>query len=499
MSRPITSSSGSASGWSLPSRKACASSFFVQVASRSPLSGSIPPTREPPRLPSRHKLFGVEEVCRIELLLGVTTGSTVMRLHHVVDLPLTGAAVLTSQGWVALRPGDALELEQGRLQPVKVFVMDIDRWVLLEGDLWVGRPWKTPRPLTALSGFGAPLQLCEGAYNHYRGTRVLAGSVIDHGTLAAVEVDALGSPTRTVALQLSRPIEAGAEHTILWWDQNGTFQTLVPECYELQGQAMWWLASVEADLTEPLAIAIAYRGTRLGSWWSAEWHISLRRLMRRLPHTVAALLRWFHLPVLSERYREEVRRFAFAYPGETLAAWVGESGLPHPLRWSEVDDGWLSAVRAIFWPVPPLVTPIRQVIAPLLPEDGAETPQEFLPALAWELLRVSPLLMGLIVKRWAMEVGIPRWGAGNVRVLLHQLRYDMAEATSSLPVYSDRAKLLEQVAATMSVDPAFVERALIGRALSLFQGQETSRLDQENLAVAMNVRALSPPFGREGA
>lgn len=438
------------------------------------------------------KLFGVEDVCRIELLLGVKTGSTEMRLRHVVDLPITGAAVLTSQGWTALRPGDALELEQGRLQPVKVFVMEIDRWVLLEGDLWVGRPWKTPRPLTALSGFGAPLQLCEGAYNHYRGTRVLAGSVIDHGTLAAVEVDALGSPTRTIALQLSRSIEAGAEHTILWWDQNGAFQTLVPECCELQGQEMWWLASVGADLTEPLAIAIAYCGTRLGSWWSAEWHTSLRRLMRRLPHTLAALLRWFHLPVLSERYREEVRRFAFVYPGETLAAWVGESGLPSTLQWSEVDDGWLSAVRAIFWPVPPLVTPIKQIIAPLLPEDGAETPQEVLPALAWKLLRVSPLLMGLIVKRWALEEGIPRWGARHVRVLLHQLRDDMAEVTSSLPLYSDRARLLEQVADTMNVDPLFVERALIGRALSLFQGQEASRLDQENLAVAMNVE----PFRR---
>ncbi len=438
------------------------------------------------------KLFTLEEVCRIELLLGIKTGSTTTSLHHFVELPLTGAAVLTAQGWTALRAGDALELEQGRLQPVKVFVMDIDRWVLLEGDLWVGRLWKTPRPLGALSGFGAPLQLCEGAYNHYQEPRVLAREVTDHGILTSVEVDAISHPARTVALQLSRSIEADAQHTIQWWDQNGTFQTLVPECCELQGQAMWWLASVGAGLTEPLAVALAYNGLRLGSWWSAHWHRLLRLPMRQPPQTVAALLRWFHLPLLGHTFQEAVRRFAFTYPGETLAAWVGESGLPHPLQWSEVDDGWLSAVRTIFWSGPPDSTPIRQVIGPLLPEDGGETPQEFLPTLAWKLLRVNPLLMGLIVKRWAMEEGISRWGASNVRALLHQLRYDMAEATSSFHLHSDRARLLEQVAVTMSVDPTFVERALIGRALSLFQGQATSHLDQENLAVAMNVE----PFRR---
>lgn len=438
-------------------------------------------------------LFTLQEVCRIELLLGVKTGSTTASLHHFVELPLTGAAILSAQGWIALRASDALELEQGRLQPVKVFVMDIGRWALLEGDLWVGRPWKTPRPLSALSGFGAPLKLCEGAYNHYQEPRVLACEVIDHGLLTAVEVDPISHPTRTVALKLSRSIEAGAEHTILWWDQNGTIQTLVPECCELQGQAMWWLASVGAGLTQPLAVALAYNGLRLGSWWSAQWHRDLRQSTRQPPQTVAALLRWFHLPLLGHTFQEAVVRFAFTYPGETLAAWVSESGLPHPLQWSEVDDGWLSAVRAIFWSGPKASMPIGQIIAPLLPEEGGENPQEFLPAIAWKLLRVSPLLMGLLVKRWAVEEGIPHWGVSSVRALLHHLRDDMAAVeASSLPRYSDQARLLEQVAVTLRADPAFVERALIGRALSLFQGQAISRLDQENLAVAMNVE----PFRR---
>lgn len=100
--------------------------------------------------------------------------------------------------------------------------------------------------------------------------------------------------------------------------------------------------------------------------------------------------------------------------------------------------------------------------------------------------------MGLVVKHWVHEEGLPRWGARNVRVLIQQLMYDMAEAASSQDLHRQRAKLSEQVAVTMSVDPAFVEKALIGRACSLFQGQAIGRLDQENLMIAMNVE----PFRR---
>ena len=332
------------------------------------------------------KIFNLEDASRIELLLGVKVGSTMTRLHHFVDLHITGAAILTTQGWTALRAGDALDLEEVRMQPVKVFVMEIDRWVLLEGDLWIGRLWKTPRPLIALSGFGAPLQLCEGAYNHLQEPRLLAREVIDHGTLTMVEVDAPDTPTRTLGIQLSRSIEADTRHTIHWWDRTGVFQTLVPECCERQGQAMWWLASVPPGLTEPLAIALAYNGMRLGSWWSADWHIHIRQPMRQPPHAIAALLRWLHLPLLSRSFQDNVRRFALTYPGETLAAWVGHDGLPSSLQWSEFDDGWLSAVRAIFWSWQPAATPIGQITAPLLPDDAGKTPQEFLPALAWTLL-----------------------------------------------------------------------------------------------------------------
>src|SRR5262249_17851787 len=150
------------------------------------------------------------------------------------------------------------------------------------------------------------------------------------------------SPTRTVALQLSHSIEAGAAHTIHWWDETGIFQTLTPEWCERQGQAVWWLASGPGGLTEPLAIAIAYNGLRLGSWWSARWHQFLLQPGCMPPQTIAALLRWFHLPLLGRVFGHDVRRFAFTYPGETLAAWVTEHGLPSQLRWSEADDGWLS-------------------------------------------------------------------------------------------------------------------------------------------------------------
>jgi len=458
--------------------------------------------------------FSFDESYRLELLLGIKAGqdvtghTTITRVPTFAELPITGAAMLTASGWTALGPDDALEREQASVQPVKVFLMEIDTWDVLEGDIWVRHLSSRPSPLTALSGCGASLKLSRGVYNIYQEPRVLAREVVDHGSLAEVTIDAVEigstgdiqsveyeeSAVRMLRIRLIRPIEPGEQHTVRWWDRTGALHTFAPELSKAQDEGLWWRASVPPDLTEPIAIAIAYNGTRLGSWWDVRWSTAIRRPTQQVPETIAALLYWFHLPVLSPRYLSDVRSFAAVHPGEALAAWVGKIGLPPGLQWSELDDGWLSAVRTIFWNWRPTTIPVQQFIGPLLRTSAEQDMLDTLTSVVWKLLRVSPLLIGLAVHQWVSEEGIPRWGAKQSRALVQRLIYNIAEAQSSDELQRKIATLEEDVATTMEVDPRFIERSLIQRAYDLLKEPSVAlrRLDQDNLAIAMNVE----PFRR---
>jgi len=458
--------------------------------------------------------FSLEEYYRIDLLLGVKTGTHqvgrasitgITRLHAFAELPITGAAVLTASGWTPLRPTDTLERVQVSMQPVKMFLTEIDTWDVLEGDVWVRHLSKYPRPLTALNGCGAPLKLSRGVYNMYLEPRVLAREVVDHGNVVEVTTEVPGTEhmkgagyeenaTRVLSIRLIRPIEPGEQHTIHWWDRTGIFHTFSPEWSRVQDDGLWWQANVPPDLTEPIAIAIAYNGTRLGSWWDVRWSSAIRRPTQQVPEKIAALLYWFHLPVLSPRYLSDVRSFAATYPGEALAAWVGKIGLPPGLQWSELDDGWLSAVRTIFWNWRPTTIPVQQFMGPLLRTSGEQDMLDTLTSVVWKLLRVSPLLIGLAVQQWVSDEGITRWGAKQSRALVQRLIYNIAEAQSSDELQRKIATLEEDVATTMEVDPRFIERSLIQRAYDLLKDPPVAlrRLDQDNLAIAMNVE----PFRR---
>jgi hypothetical protein len=458
--------------------------------------------------------FSFDESYHLDLLLGIKTGqdaighTTITRVHTFAELPISGAAILTASGWTALDPDTALEREQAGTQPVKVFLIEIETWDVLEGDIWVRHLSPRPHPLRALSGCGASLKLSRGVYNIYQEPRVLAREVVDHGSLAEVTIDAVEigsrgnresvmyeeSAVRMLHIRLVCPIEPGEQHTIHWWDRTGAFHTLAPELSKAQDEGLWWQASVPPDLTEPIAIAIAYNGTRLGSWWDVRWSTAIRRPRHQDPETVAALLYWFHLPVLSPRYLFDVRSFAAVFPGEALAAWVGKIGLPPGLQWGELDDGWLSAVRTIFWNWRPTTIPVQQFIEPLLRTSAEQDILGTLTSVSWKLLRVSPLLIGLALQQWVSDEGIFRWGATQSRALVQHLIYNIAEAQSSDELQRNIATLEEDVARTMEVDPLFIERSLIQRAYDLLQDPSVAlrRLDQDNLAIAMNVE----PFRR---
>jgi len=457
--------------------------------------------------------FSFDESYRLELLLGIKTGqpvtasTTITRIRTFADLPITGAAMLTASGWRALHRNDELEKEQASTQPIKMFLMEIDTWDVLEGDIWVRHLSPRPAPLKALTGCGAQLKLSRGVYNMYQEPRILVHEVVDRGIVADVAIDTTETESTgnresaedeqsagcMLRIRLIRPLEPGKEHTIHWWDWSGTLNTLTPKRSEVQGEETWWQSELPPGMTKPIAIAIAYNGTRLGSWWDARWSTAIRRPMQQAPETVAALLYWFRLPVLGRNCLSDVRSFVAAYPGEALAAWVGKIGLPPGLQRGELDDGWLSAVRTIFWNWQPTNIPVQQLMDPLSHVEAHLDFLDRLKSITWKLLRVSPLLIAKVVKQWVSEQGIPKWGAIQCRALVQQLIYNLAEAESSDELRRKVIALEQDVATTMGVDPRFVQ-SLIQHAYGFLKDplQIPGRLHQDNLAIAMNVE----PFRR---
>lgn len=432
----------------------------------------------------RPSLFSRETNSKLELILGVRNSTTTVPIHYTIDLYITGAAILTQGGWTALDGESTLTVEQAKIQPIKIFLMDIEKWVLMEGDTIVGRLWMTPHPIGTLTGLGAPLSIQEGSYNALNEPLPLTREVVDYGSIAEVAVDAIDAPVRTLSIRLARSIEPDEHYTIIWWDKDGSFHAFLPECNEMQEHEMWWLSSVPQDLTQPLAVAIAYDGVRIGVWWDTAWSRALRSTSLSDSRTTAAMLRWFQLPLLSNRFRGDVEQFVHAYPCNVLTAWVGEVDLPLNLSQSESGDGWLSAIRTIFRHWEPNIGIAPAIILHLAAPDMLV--HEQLLGAIWQLCRISPLLMGKVLQRWIEDVGIPQGGTCMAQALVRFLLYKVVDAETDKALLQAKKTLQENVAETMSRDPFFIEKALIQRALSAFQGQPVSSIDDNNIAVAIS-------------
>jgi hypothetical protein len=420
---------------------------------------------------------------KIQLTIGVKMNARLIRLQHIVPLPVLGATILAQDTWKSLNKGTVLTVEQAQTQPIKFAVMDFEKWHIFEGDTGVDRLWRRPRPIGTLAGLGASLTLRKGIYNVQDIPFVLAAEIIDHGIILDIESDAPTTPTRTLSIRLLTSIEPDQHHTILWWDMNGTILDFSPEYSLTENDQHWWLANVPQMGTEPVVITIAYNGFRLGTWWDGSWNMALRSVPKQEVMNVATMLRWFHLPLLSKHFLDDVRQFALLYPAEVLAIWTSETAPLATIRWSENNEDWLSVVRAIFqhWEPP---TDFAQTSITLF--DVVDLPlHEQLLNIALRLLRVSPLLMGKVIRSWVNNIGMPQWGIYQSRTLVRFLMFRIANVESDDELRQQKIAFQNEVA--VAIDPIFIEKGLLQRAIALFQGQKTSTLEEDNLATAMNI------------
>jgi hypothetical protein len=426
-------------------------------------------------------------------------------------------------------------LDDARSAPVRVFPPEswagqevgLEEWAVMEGNTWVDRLSTRPRPIRNLTGLGAPLTIRRGPFNAVPDVPplgkertvdalILAGEVVDRGRLRElllVDHPDGDAPVRSARLELESPLEIDERHEVIWWDQDGGLHQMRPRPWG-EGNSRrddWWVVDLPPVATSPRAVAVAYKGHRLGAWWSVDWHEDLVAQGAENPSGVAVLLRWLRLPLLAPSCLKSIRRFAEAHPEGVLSVWTSDADAPDPFRWTLGEDGWRAAVREAFLEWEPTSEQAQALVDSWLSRGGDPVPG-VAPALA--LLDICPILMGRFVRAWLAAAEVAGFPQNHIHAMLAQLRgqiirnarlEDLGERESGRPHTGAggrdhealRGLLLKRCCegfstskAELRVDPRFVEELVdsgVAHLCAPFRGHRASgEFDQRsNLTVAV--------------
>lgn len=435
-------------------------------------------------------LFHSSHLAELSFTIGTRTDTSSVRITRALRIEVIGAAMLSPQGWIALQPEMTLTVEQARTLPIQVFRSHIKEWAIMEGDSWIGRPHVTPHPIGSVGGLGAPLRLRRGPYNAIKPDIPLAREVVNRGIIADMkprhEYDAT-----TYDIHLTYPIELSEQHEVVIWDDSGHFHIADPDYTLVQlRQTSTWVLELPETAVRPLVIAIAYKGVRLGAWWEHDWTSLLQQNMQDVK-TMATMLRWFQLPILSNLSRTQVQQFAQRSASTILPIWLSDAPLDSHLQWAGEDDQWLSAVRTLFNRWHPNDMTARLLVTQLGGQD--EHLEELILRTAWRLMRVDPLLMGKVLQLFVPKVYLPQFGSNATSKLFHALLSTMTETSNENDRQQKKSDLMKATSDTMGyVDLNFIRRGLIDPAITAFNRKTIEPIQENNIALALRIE----PFRR---
>jgi hypothetical protein len=466
---------------------------FIRLNSR-PINFSkrdIESTVTDPIMVSPDMLFRESYVAELNFTIGVRNGSISTTVTRTVRIGVTGATMLSQQGWSPLQSDTTITVEQARTYPIQVFSSELKKLALMEGDAWIGRPHLTPHPIGALSGLGAPIKLRQGPYNAIEPDTPLLREVVNRGIIADAKWN-LAHDDCSCTFQLTYPIELDERHEVVLWDHDNQLHIGNPEhlLVQVRGTSSWVLELPESA-PRPLVTAIAYNGVRLGACWENNWSSLLRRQDALDMKTVAALIRWFQLPVLSEQHLSRVRKLVQQAGSYILPVWLSDTPTEPSLHWTSGDEQWFATIRVIFKDWQPGDMAARRLVMQLGGMD--ENLDEPLLRTVWRLLRIDPLLMGKVLHMYVSNVYLPQYGTNATETLFRNLITTLAEAVNEQDIQRQEDALLLTISETMGyVDINFIRRGLLEPALQVFQKKHVKHLAENNIALALSVE----PFRR---
>jgi hypothetical protein len=274
-----------------------------------------------------------------------------------------------------------------------------------EGNLLHGRLKARPATLPDLSGYGAPLHVVSDPYWPNSSIMEVAPCVLDGGVIGSV----VWNPQEGGFHIKSTFTEIGDDHQLSVWlsstDGDARIEHL-PHAELLPRDDGWfWPVSQPGQLH---AVALTFRGARLGSWFDFRWSNCLsEKLPGSIPET-AAMLRAWKAPFL----QEEGGNF------ERIVAWFEE-------HWLKILPIWITQAKVtgpdgVPWPMPRAtvgwMAVVSEFLLACLPSPDDESTEELVRVVApgmgganaigsavWKMADVCPILAARVARIYLNE------------------------------------------------------------------------------------------------
>jgi len=195
------------------------------------------------------------------------------------------------------------------------------------------------------------------------------------------------------------------------------------------------------------------------------------------------MIRWFHLPLLSDQSLNDISKLAQQYPVEFLLAWLEKNGEGQSYFYGDLTEAWLGAVRVIFRDWKPDASSASRIITGLS-KDTDHT--EVLANVSKLLLRVDPRLLFKLLSVWIKE----QPDRSSALEKLKKLRLHIAEARIDAEYAAKFQTLLAESSKEWGVDTDFIEKVILKDAIRSAQGEVLDRRDEMNISLAISSETL---------
>ncbi len=363
-------------------------------------------------------------------------------------------------------------------------------WHVFEGTRWLSRVNAHAQSLHGLEGRGAPLLLWQGPYNSTEPETRVYREVMNGGVIE----DAKFPDTDSCVLTLHYAIEPDERHSVVCLEENGRLRTMPSQSVVCSDDSKTWtvnLSELPPGHLEPIAVALAFSGHRLGCWWASDWtrcladdHFTVGDMVAELVEETSFAIRWLHLPILGRNSRLAICDFARSYAVPVLKTWLPDEVDRSGLSVANGGEGWWDVLRAVFFDWQPSASDALLLDRTIEVAVGNTVG---LPTMVSTktLSRISPILAARFVRAWVQsQSGVP---ITQARALLSEVQRQLLKGNSEEQLIQ---KVAEDVALSKTPGEGtldFVRDGLLNVATRLFNEEDVPDVDRRNVEVAFRL------------